>query len=395
MNILLINHFPFMGSGSGVYVKNIAENLVKNGNKVCVIMPENTTKIEKILDVKIHPVFFKNKEMIEGQLSFNFPCFDPHPRSSMNFIHLTDEQVEEYEKAFREAIEEEIKEFKPDVIHSGHIWIISSIATKYDIPVIITCHGSDIMGYNESNRFHNYANDAANGCKKIIAISKHNKEVLENTYTNKKDDIIIIPNGYNPNMFYREKCNKQDILKSLKIYKEFSKIVCFAGRLAKNKGVDILLNSAKIYEKENVLTLIVGHGSEYNELFPLKEKLGLKNVVFLGDKTQEELRKIYSISDVCAVPSREEAFGLVALEALACGVPVVATRQGGIPDFINEKVGILVQKENVQELAEAINKILNEEIKFDEEVLQNYARNNYSEELLINKLLDLYKEVKE
>lgn len=395
MKILLINHFPFSGSGSGVYVKNIAENLVKNGHEVSIIIPENTTRIEEIPNVKIHPVYFKREEIIKGQLDFNFPCMDPHPRSSFLFEDMTDIQIKQYEQAFRKAIEEEISSFKPDIIHSGHIWIISSIAVQYNIPVIITCHGSDIMGYNESNKFHKHVKDAANGCKKIIAISKHNKEVLDNTYISRKDDIILIPNGYNPHMFYREECDKEEILKSLKIYKKYDKIVCFAGRLAKNKGVDILLNSAKIYEKENVLTLIVGNGSEYDVLYPLKEQLGLKNVVFVGDKTQEELRKIYSISDVCAVPSREEAFGLVAIEAIACGVPVIATKQGGIPDFVNEDVGILVQKENVEQLADAINKVLNGEVKFDKDLLQSYAKNNYSQEILINNLLNLYEEVKE
>lgn len=136
-----------------------------------------------------------------------------------------------------------------------------------------------------------------------------------------------------------------------------------------------------------------GDGAEYDNLYSLKEELQLRNVVFLGDQSQENLRKIYSISDVCAVPSREEAFGLVALEAIACGTPVVASNQGGIPDFINENVGVLVERENVQQLANEINRVLSGENKFDKEFLQNYAKENYSQKTSIKRLIKIYEEI--
>ena len=246
------------------------------------------------------------------------------------------------------------------------------------------------MGYNESNRYHNYAFKAADGCKKIIAISNHSQKELSRIYNKHENKITVIPNGYNPNLFYRENYSKEELLQSFNINKKYNKIVCFAGRLAKNKGVDILLKSAKIYEKDNVLTIIAG----YEFLNRLKEELELKNIVFVGNQDQESLRKMYSASNVCVVPSREEAFGLVALEAIACGTPVICTNQGGIPDFVTKDVGILVEKDNVNQLAEEINKVLNGERKFNKEYLQNYAKNNYSQEILMDKLLNIYDEIK-
>ena len=395
MKILLINHFPLAGSGSGVYVKNIAKQLVKMGHEVCVIIPENTTNIIPIDNVKIHPVYFKREEVIDGQLDFNFPCMDPHPRSGFLYEDMTDLQVEQYENAFKKAIEEEILTFKPDVIHAQHIWIISSILDKYNIPIVITSHGSDIMGYKESNKFHKHFYKAAKDCKKIITISKHNKDEVLAILPEYQEKITTISNGYDNNIFYRDNCSRSEILKLFNIDKEYDKIVCFAGRLANNKGVDILLNSAKIYEKENVLTLIAGNGNEYEKLYMQKENLGLKNIVFLGDKTHEELRKMYTIADVCAVPSREEAFGLVALESIACGTPVVATKQGGISDFVTEDVGILIERENVEQLAEMIIKILNKEKIFNSEDLEKYAKSSYSQEEFIHKLIEIYKGVQE
>lgn len=394
MKVLLINHFPLAGSGSGVYVKNIAKQLVKMGHEVCVIIPENTTKIIQIDKVKIHPVYFKREEEIEGQLDFNFPCMDPHPRSGFLYEDMTDLQVEQYENAFKKAIEQEIVEFNPDVIHAQHIWIISSVLEQYNIPIIITSHGSDIMGYKQSDKFHKHVKKAARDCKRIITISNHNKDEVNAILPEYQNKITTISNGYDNNVFYKENCDKTEVLKLFNIEKEYDKIVCFAGRLAKNKGIDILLNSAKIYEEENVLTLIAGNGNEYDALYSQTKELGLKNIVFLGDRSHEDLRKMYSISDVCVIPSREEAFGLVALEALACGTPVVATKQGGLPDFITEDVGVLVEKENVEQLAEGIMKVLNSEKEFKSEYIQNYAKNNYSQEIFMDKLIQLYEEIK-
>ncbi|MBQ2917339.1 MAG: glycosyltransferase family 4 protein [Clostridia bacterium] len=129
-------------------------------------------------------------------------------------------------------------------------------------------------------------------------------------------------------------------------------------------------------------------------LEPLKEQaeeLGLKDVVFLGNQTQENLNILYNIADVLAVPSRIEGFGLVAIEALACGTPVIATNQGGLPEFINEKVGALIEVEDDVALEKEISKILSGEKKFNREELAEYAKNNYAQSLLINKVIETYK----
>ena len=89
MKILFLNHLPLVGSGSGVYTTNLAKSLILLGHEVCSIMPENETKNvydETFKGIKMHPVYFKNEEEIDGQLDFNFPCFTSHPRSSFNFL---------------------------------------------------------------------------------------------------------------------------------------------------------------------------------------------------------------------------------------------------------------------------------------------------------------------
>lgn len=393
MKVLLINHFPLQGSGSGVYIANIAKSLEKKGHKTCIITPENTRNFSDIKNIKLHPVFFKYKEEIENQQDFNFACFDPHPRSSLLFNDMTEEQIQKYEEAFRQAIKEEIEEFKPDIIHTQHLWIISSVAAEFDIPLIITSHGSDIMGYEWWEKFHTCAHDAANKCDRIIAISNHSKEVIASIFKEDSHKIITMMNGYDERIFYRKKYSKRKILQKLGINKKYKKIVCFSGRLTKNKGIDLLLKAAVTYENDDILTLIVGDGEEYKYLGKLNEELKLKNVVFVGYKDSNSLREIYNIADVCAVPSRQEAFGLVALEAIACGTPVVASNQGGIPDFVTEDVGILIEKENVEHLAESIIKTINKEKKYNHRKIAKYAKTNYRQDILIDRLINEYEEI--
>ena len=165
MKILLVNHFPLTGSGSGVYNANIAHSLMRKGHDVRIVMPENI----KVSDSHLHPVYFKGEENIEGSLPFNFPCFTTHPRSVKSFHDLTAEELYLYKKAFTDALAEEVENFEPDVIHASHIWILADIASSFDVPLVITAHGTDLFGYNESPRFREEAERAVTNAFKIIS----------------------------------------------------------------------------------------------------------------------------------------------------------------------------------------------------------------------------------
>lgn len=394
MRVLMLNHFPLAGSGSGVYVHNIAKSLVQRGHQVCIVMPENTTNISCSENIKVHPVYFKRDEVIEGQLDFNFPCMDPHPRSNFLFDNMTETQLLQYEQAFRKALEKEISEFKPDVIHAQHIWILSGLLKDYGIPYIITSHGAEFITYKKTHTFDKYGFDAVAGCKKIIAISDDNIKEIVDKFPEAKDKIIYIKNGYNSQDFYEKNLNREEVLERFSINGKYEKIVLFVGRVSKMKGLDTLFKAAKIYEKDNILTLIAGDGEYRSELENLKQNLCLKNIVFLGSKNHKDLNDLYNIADVLVLPSRKEALPLVAIEALACGTPAVVTNQFGMADIIIKDVGLTFEMDDDIMLAEQINKILNKEILFDKSAIINYAKNNYSQETLINKLIKIFEELK-
>lgn len=124
----------------------------------------------------------------------------------------------------------------------------------------------------------------------------------------------------------------------------------------------------------------------------MAKDLQLKNVYFIGHKSQRTLKKLYNIADVFAMPSRQEAFGLVAIEALACGTPVVCSETGGMKDYITKWVGKLVKPEDEKALAKALLYVINNEEKYNREELSNYVKENFAQEKTMNKLIQLYNE---
>lgn len=395
MKILIVNHFPLEGSGSGIYTKNLARELSEGGNKVTVIYPEHENKEYKGFKSRI--IKFNNGKNKDYDLDFNFPCFTTHPKSNNTYYNLSEEEIEEYINAFYKVVKEEVEIMKPDVIHAQHLWITPYVASKFDIPYVVTAHGTDLKGFVKDERYHKYAIEGAKKAKKIITISKQvDREVTELYKISENKELIM--NGYDENLFAPHDKTVKEVLNGFGIEKITDHIVSFAGKLADFKGVDVLLKAAKIYENKlnnNVSTIIAGDGELRKELYSLTNELKLKNVYFLGHVTQEDLVDLYNIADVSTVPSRTEPFGLVAIEALACGTPVVGTNQGGLPDFINNKVGSLVPVEDHKALASAIvNEIFNDDKEQKAKYCYNYALNNFSWKKSLEKVVSLYNEIK-
>lgn len=395
MRILIINHFPLEGSGSGIYTKNLAKEMSEMGHDVKVIYPDHRENTYPGFDSRV--ILFNDGCNENHELNFNFPCFTSHPKSNNTFYKLSEKQIGQYIDAFEKATLEEIESFKPDIIHAQHLWITPYIASKTKIPYVVTAHGTDLKGFVKDERYHKYALEGAHNAKKIITISKQVDREVSELYKIDEDKKQIIMNGYDEGLFMPLNIDRKQILKEFGITNEFDKIVSFAGKLTHFKGVDVLLKAAKIYEREmdyKVATIIAGNGELYDELSGLKNQLGLKNIYFLGHVNQEQLVKLYNIADVSTVPSRTEPFGLVAIEALACGTPVVGTNQGGLPDFINDSVGKLVPVDDDLELAEAIVYELTRDDKVKrDETCHIYARDNYSWKHSIKEVEALYKDV--
>jgi len=298
-----------------------------------------------------------------------------------------------YLSAFEQALSKAVEEFKPDVIHGQHIWLLSWLAIKTGIPYVVTAHGTDLMGYKQGDRFKNYADETAFRAKRIITISNDNNELVRELFPACADKAIFMQNGYDTERFYPEPVSRERIQEMFDI-KLKKKLVLFVGKLAHFKGVDVLVEAMRLYESEypdEVVTIIAGDGELAASLHKQAKEACLDSIHFLGHLDSTQLRELYSTVDISVFPSRREPFGLVAIEALACGCPVVATNQGGLKDIINDDVGALVDVEDSFGLARAIHKEIYHTNRAQRgKNAAKYALDNYAQGSLMDALIEIY-----
>jgi D-inositol-3-phosphate glycosyltransferase len=175
------------------------------------------------------------------------------------------------------------------------------------------------------------------------------------------NQVEVIPCGVDLRRFVS--CNQQEARARLG-WDATRPVLLFVGRLDPFKGPDVLLQAAALMQTKAQIVVVGGNmveDPEMDKLRHLARELGLqKRVCFLGARPQEELPLIYSAADVTVVPSYHESFGMAAVESLACGTPVVATRAGGLVTVVQHgETGYLVPR-NPGFFAERLDSLLND-----------------------------------
>jgi len=359
MRALLINHFPLTGSGSGVYVNNVARELLKLGHQAAVLCPDTAPPQPGEYPFPVEVITCPGPGQPEGSrtaLSFPFPCFTTHPRSSRTFYALTEAEIAEYLAVLEARTKRSAQTFNADVLHAQHLWVAAAVARRAGRPYVVTCHGTDLLGYRADPRYRPFAHEGAEGAARIVAVSEATAREVAQTFGVGPERLVALPNGVDGERFHPLELARAEVFREFGQEPPEGPVVIYAGKLACFKGSDVLIDAASIYERQvpGATTLIAGEGAERRALENMARALRLRGVRFLGFVEQEQLIRLYAVADVAVVPSREEPFGLAALEALACGVPVVASSVGGLTEYVDESVGRLVPPDNSGALAQAI-----------------------------------------
>ncbi len=289
------------------------------------------------------------------------------------------------------------KKYQPNIIHTH--WIIPNglagacVNLIFKTPHVTSIHGTDVT----------ISSDNPVLSMMIRIISRFTTSITTNSSFTGKKLSAIIP-GYGPFAtipmgIYCEPCTGPE----KKVARE-TDVILFVGRLIDWKGVNILVSSMKKVRDtvRNARLVIVGDGPERKSLADRVKELGLEDsVTFTGQVSDEELKDYYSRASVFVLPSitvnnQTEGLGVVLLEAMASGIPVIGSNTGGIPDIIEDKVnGLLVPPGDPDALAEAIIRIFEDRDladRFREAGLET-VKGRFSWDKISDQFIEVYREV--
>lgn len=173
MRVLLPNHFPLEGSGSGIYTQNVAREITNKGHEALVVTPAHDE--QEGFPFEVRTILFAPdgvEDISKRRLPFNFPCFTTHPLSTTTFADLDDSQRHAYVQAFQAAIDSAVLDWNPEVTHAQHLWVTGYAAHKAEIPYVVTAHGTDLMGFRIYEDWKAMALEGGQHAQTVIAISK-------------------------------------------------------------------------------------------------------------------------------------------------------------------------------------------------------------------------------
>lgn len=348
-----------------------------------------------------------------------------HPNGSMEFreclrIFYVGETQWVTKKFFREAanlFKKLNEEERFDLVDSEEIGYGFSFAQYFsgDIPFIVTVHevfmrkirdeasrsfknliksGNNYFKYRI--RFHRRYRMILNRAVKIIAVGVQQSCDLKREYEISDNKIKIVSNGIDTDQFRPD--SAEDLKAKLKLSGE--KIVVAPGRIDKYKGFDVLISAFHLVLKKwkDAKLIIVGNGPFQMDLEKMANSLGIEDrVLFTGRIPYEDMPKYYNIAEVIAFPTlRTECFPLVALEAMSCGKPIVASRIGGLMEIIKDGIdGILAEPGDISDLEKKLLMLFdNDNLRAE---LGERARNKiikrFSLERMVDETIDVYQEV--
>lgn len=362
----------------GCFFRDQALSLIKIGCQVGVVTNEfrSLKKWETIFSLK-HGFFFENDNEI-NTIRFKTMYWFPRVPKLINIMSTF---------FGKKAIEMYIEKYgKPDIVHVHACLYMGELARyikeKYDIQYVVTEHSSGYMRGLYTNYQLNIAKKTLEESSNNIAVSNSMVNFFSREF-GIEDNWNIIPNIVNPIFFEKTINNVKNEGSNFKFIN-----VAFMNRNKKQINIIKAFHELKKQGINNIELDLIGDGSEKAELEKYVDENKLNSINFLGTKDRFSIAELMSQSDCFILSSDFETFGVVVVEALAVGLPVISTRCGGPEDILNESNGLLVGKDNVMELAEAMKHILC--INYDKYQIRSDCYNNYSEEAVTNKLISVY-----
>ncbi|WP_234568631.1 N-acetyl-alpha-D-glucosaminyl L-malate synthase BshA [Rhodohalobacter sp. 614A] len=367
MNIGIVC-YPTFG-GSGVVATELAKGLANRGHKLHILSYAKPARLDSFrTDIAYHEVDLSSYPL------FEYPPYDLALANMM--VHLI-----QYENL-------DVLHVHYAIPHATSAYLAKQILNSKakDVPVITTLHGTDITLIGSDPTYKQVVDFSINQSDGVTAVSQYLKEETYRLFDITKD-IKVIPNFIDLERFQKSK--KEHFKKA--ICPDGEKIVTHVSNFREVKRVtDVVAAFGKMLENGvRAKLLMVGDGPERPKAENKCRELGMcDHVRFLGK--QDQVEEVLSISDLFMIPSGSETFGLAALEAMSCSVPVISSNIGGLPEVnIHGETGYLCELADIECMANHATEILTDE-KLQERMSK--AARQRAEMFEMDKIVSVYED---
>jgi L-malate glycosyltransferase len=366
-----ISCYPVYG-GSGVVATELGIELAARGHEVHFITYAQPFRLPYFVE----RVFYHEVEVP------NYPLFEHPP----------------YNLALSVAIQNVVEQHDLDLLHAHYAvphatsaWIAKELLGRPGFRIVTTLHGTDITLVGQDPSFRSLTQFSIRKSDGLTAVSEFLRQETHDHFDIPLDRIRVIPNFVDLDRYRRDAypCHRD------KLARPGEKIVTHISNFRSVKRVaDVVRVFARVARRMPARLLLVGDGPDRVKAQDVAETEDVSDrVLFLGK--QNSVAELLACSDLFLLPSENEAFGLVALEAMSCGVPVVATRTGGIPEVVEAGVsGYLAPVGDVDAMADAAISLLTDPDvwkRFSEGARRGAER--YSSEHVVSQYESHYEEV--
>ncbi len=287
---------------------------------------------------------------------------------------------------------------EPDIIHC-HVAYYAGVGAvglhrKYHIPLVVTEHSSAHITGKIQRKKKTVVKQVYLEADKLIVVSPFLKNHILAAYAVPEKQIAVVPNMvdttfFQPESQLSETIDKEPLRKNRSIFRFFS-----LAALVKNKGFDQLIKAFASLERTDAELCIGGDGPQRGALEKLCKDLGVcDRVQFLGSLERRKVLDQMNLCDAFVLASHYETFGIVYIEALSCGKPVLATSCGGPESIVHQQNGILVPSGDADELAKALDRMIETIDNYDSQSIRDDCINRFGKQVIAERLSQLYQDV--